>query len=267
MKSPFPGMDPFIESCGLWEDFHDDLIVDIKRVLAAATPDRYLVRTGERAYIVVADSDNGKTEHVFKPDVGLFTPQLQGVATATQAAPTIGAPATDTEPETILAFVEERFTEQFIEVYESEPELHLVTCIEVLSPSNKRFGTEGWLVYKRKRQAKITGRVNFVEIDLLRGGQKMPMTKPWPQSPYTLMLCRSLTAPYCKVWKGFYQRTLPQIPIPLAGNDPDVQLDLQPLIDAIYVRNRYARSIDYTKPATPPLSPEESAWLEQQLRR
>ncbi len=24
MKSPFPGMDPYIDACGLWEDFTGD---------------------------------------------------------------------------------------------------------------------------------------------------------------------------------------------------------------------------------------------------
>ena len=34
-NSPFPGMDPFIESCGLWEDFHDTMVTEIKKALAA----------------------------------------------------------------------------------------------------------------------------------------------------------------------------------------------------------------------------------------
>jgi hypothetical protein len=38
MNSPFPGMDPYIEHCGLWIDFHDDLIAEIKRSLAARLP-------------------------------------------------------------------------------------------------------------------------------------------------------------------------------------------------------------------------------------
>ena len=37
------------------------------------------------------------------------------------------------------------------------------------------------------------------------------------------------------------------------------------MLDAIYERSRYALSIDYGKPLTPPLSPEEAAWLEGQL--
>ena len=59
---------------------------------------------------------------------------------------------------------------------------------------------------------------------------------------------------------------LPDIAVPLASPDPDVKLALQPLVEAVYARARYHRSIDYAKPLTPPLGPEESAWLEQQLR-
>ena len=38
MPSPFPGMDPYIEECGLWEDFHGSLIHEIKITLARAAP-------------------------------------------------------------------------------------------------------------------------------------------------------------------------------------------------------------------------------------
>lgn len=54
--------------------------------------------------------------------------------------------------------------------------------------------------------------------------------------------------------------------LPLAKPDPDVLLDLQPMIDAIYQRSRYERSIDYRQPLTPPLDARETAWLEQQLQ-
>jgi hypothetical protein len=38
------------------------------------------------------------------------------------------------------------------------------------------------------------------------------------------------------------------------------------MIGAIYQRSRYERSIDYTQPLTPPPSPKEAAWLQQQLQ-
>ena len=40
----------------------------------------------------------------------------------------------------------------------------------------------------------------------------------------------------------------------------------QQLVDAIYARNRYHRSIDYSKPLQPALSPEETAFLAERLR-
>ncbi len=70
MKSPFPGMDPYIEGCGLWEDFHSHLIEKIGEKLADAAPDRYLVRTGERSYVVLVESE-GKRSHSFLPDVSV----------------------------------------------------------------------------------------------------------------------------------------------------------------------------------------------------
>ncbi len=130
MKSPFPGMDPFIESSGLWEDFHNHLVEKIGATLADLAPDHYLVRTGERSFILI----------------------------------------------------QEEHRESFVEIFEASPGQRLVTSIEVLSPSNKRRGTEGWQIYQRKRQGLLLADVNFVEIDLLRGGERMPMLDPWPDS-------------------------------------------------------------------------------------
>jgi hypothetical protein len=136
---------------------------------------------------------------------------------------------------------------------------------EVLSPSNKRPGTEGWELYQRKRQSVLLGNVSLVEIDLLRGGRRMPMLDPWPDSPYTLLVARA-KSPFCRVWRAHYRRPAPAIPVPLAKPDPDITLELQPMFDAIYQRFRYERSIDYKKPLTPPLAAADSTWLKQQLR-
>ena len=133
MRSPFPGMDPYIEACGLWGDFHHDLISEIKNALAQAAPERYLVRAGERSYVVL---------------------------------------------------VEEGHREAFVEIYEATPEQRLVTSIEILSPSNKRPRTPGYDLYLRKRQSLLLGDANLVEIDLLRGGSRMPMLDLWPDSPF-----------------------------------------------------------------------------------
>src|SRR5205807_5538190 len=97
-------------------------------------------------------------------------------------------------PVIMRALVKEEHREAFLEIRQVDPDHKLVTGIEVLSPSNKRPGTKGWRLYSRKRRAFVSGYANLVEIDLLRGGQRMPMVSAWPDSPYYLLVCRKKQA-------------------------------------------------------------------------
>jgi hypothetical protein len=258
-------MDPYIEACGLWEDFHQNLISEIQRGLAGQIPENYVARAGERAYVVLVEAE-GKDDHLFQPDVGVTSRRpleraaVQGEETAVAEAGAEGGPVL------MRPFIATEFREAFVEVYELHPERRLVTCVEVLSPSNKRRGTAGWEVYLRKRQALLLGEASLVEIDLLRGGHKMPMLDPWPDSPYTLLVARRERAPSCRVWRAHFQHPLPDVPVPLSYPDPPVTLSLQSMVEAIYARSRYAQDIDYTRPLQPALRPEEAAWLAEQLR-
>jgi hypothetical protein len=72
-------------------------------------------------------------------------------------------------------------------------------------------------------------------------------------------------APRCSVWPAFFAEPLPSIPIPLAPPDPDITLDMQPLVLAVYARSRYERDIDYHQPLNPPLGAEDAAWLREEL--
>jgi hypothetical protein len=51
-------MDPYIEACGLWADFHNALIAEIYRVLNEVLPRRYVARTGRRSYIVLVETED-----------------------------------------------------------------------------------------------------------------------------------------------------------------------------------------------------------------
>lgn len=139
MKSPFPGMDPYIETVGLWEDFHGHLVEQIAVKLAAAAPERYLVRGNERSYLVLVESE-GKTSHPFLPDVSVPVPRGRKKST-TKGGTAVAEPATDEAPHVLRAFIEEEHREAFVEICEAGPEQQLITTLEVLSPSNKRPGT------------------------------------------------------------------------------------------------------------------------------
>jgi hypothetical protein len=208
----------------------------------------------------------GKEERPFIPDVKITTPENGSKPGKKAGGVTVAEPAEENEPVTLCAFIAEQERETFVEVFESDPEVRLVTTIEVLSPANKRRGTEGWEQYLSKRRSVLLGGVNLVEIDLLRGGQRPPMRDPWPKSPYTLLVARAFRPDRCKVWRAHFQSPLPEIPVPLDEPDADIPLRLQPMIEIIYKRSRYGQAINYSKPLKPPLKAKEQAWLKQRLR-
>jgi Protein of unknown function (DUF4058) len=264
MKSPFPGMDPYIEMSGFWRDFHSRLIGRILEALETVVPPKYRVRTEQREVVELVERE-GKDNKSMYPDVGVTGPLTRPKA-AGDGDVAVVDPDTAIEPLALRAFIAEAFRETFIEITAAGPERRLVTCIEVLSPTNKRPNSPGWDQYYRKRQALLLGEASLVEIDLLRGGEKMPMLDDWPNSPYTLLVGRWYKEGLCHVWPAHFRKRLPVIPVPLDRPDPDVVLDLQPMIDSIYERSRYGEDIDYTKPLNPPLQEADQSWLQEQLK-
>ena len=234
--------------------------------LSEIVPDRYVVRTEERSYVALAVDDDEPDRRHFVPDVAVAARQ-SGPRRARKSKSATQAADLPTTPGAVLmrALVKAEYREPFLEIHQLEPERKLVTGIEVLSPSNKRPDTRGWRLYYRKRLGYLSGYANFVEIDLLRGGRRMPMRSPWPDGPCYL-LTKYKKRGQCVVWPAHSLEPLPPLTIPLAPPDPDVCVALQPLVDAIYARSRYERNIDYLQPLSPPLGAAEQAWLDERLR-
>ena len=267
MRSPFPGMDPYIEVSHLWEDFHSHLVDEIYRALSDVLPDRYVVRAGERSYIALAQVDDEPDERHFLADVAVASSRSSTKRSRKSKGSTHASDDQATPGAVLMrALIKADYREAFLEIRQVDPDHKLVTGIEVLSPSNKSPGTKGWRLYYRKRQAFLGGYANLVEIDLLRRGQRMPMITPWPDSPYYLLTSYKKRRRHFHVRPAYSTEELPPLTVPLAPPDPDISLALQPLVDAIYARSRYVRDIDYRRPLTPPLSAAEQAWLEERLR-
>lgn len=51
MPSPFPGMDPFLESDKFWPAFHHQFVMCLYQLLLPGLMDRYRARTGQRHYV------------------------------------------------------------------------------------------------------------------------------------------------------------------------------------------------------------------------
>ncbi len=73
MRSPFPGMDPYLEHPSLWPGVHNSLIAAIRDDLASRLAPRYYVGLERRAYLLKPDD----IVFIGRPDIA-FIPLLPG---------------------------------------------------------------------------------------------------------------------------------------------------------------------------------------------
>lgn len=244
-QSPFPGMDPYLESH--WRDVHADLIALSRTALNLTLPGDLVARMEER---VVID----RVDYASPP------------STATQSVSDAGKSAI-AEP-IVLEFDTEEHTETFVTILDADGG-ELVTVIEFLSPTNKRQG-EGRDEFRRKRNELIESKVNFVEVDLVREGSWRELLRPVVaparvQTAYRATIRRFHPVRRVELYPISICHPLPTIPIPLRDNDADVPLGLQELVDQAYRNGRYDHT-DYTTSCEPPLDEEDAAWADELLR-
>jgi Protein of unknown function (DUF4058) len=259
VPSPFPGMDPFIES-QIWEDFHHALIEVMRESLIPHTRPRYVVRVEERVYV----------EHIPHSDSMFIRPDVTVLERAGSEVPleSTGATATPTVITPVIRHlpVPERVREAFLTIRERET-MEVVTVLEVLSPGNKRAGSDGRREYLRKREEVLLSATHLVELDLLRGGERLPTLEALPPGDYYAFVCRGQRRFQAEVYAWSLRRPLPPVPIPLAGTDPDVVLDLQAMFTTVYDRAGYDYSLNYRHALMPSLSDADQVWAQQLLGR
>jgi hypothetical protein len=134
--------------------------------------------------------------------------------------------------------------------------------IEILSPSNKRYGPDRDQ-YVMKRTSLMFSTASLVEIDLLRGGPRLPLTD-LPPSDYCVAIYRKPLLPQVEAWPIGLRDPLPVIPIPLKGDFPDATLDLQAVLHRVYDAAGYEDYI-YESSPEPPLEGPDLAWAQSIL--
>lgn len=252
MPSPFPGVDPYLESQHYWRDFHARFTTYLCDALNDLLPGHYDARIDERVQLV--DVESSRTTHEFLPDVALVR-HGEVLDEPRAGAGVLIDTGTVTVP---LAYLDEE-REAYLKIFRL-PERTLVAVIELLSPTNKV--EPGYGEYLVKRDALLRQPVHLIKFDFLTRGQRVRLAGALPTGDYYAMVARGDRRPDCSVSAWSVRGALPKVEVPLLRPDPDLVLDLASVYSTAYERGRYARSINYGAPLTVPLAPADLAWAE-----
>jgi hypothetical protein len=255
MRSPFPGMDPYLEHPSLWPDVHNSLISALRDDLAGRIAPRYYIRLEEHAYLVSFDSLDlpGLSKVVGRPDLSFIAERDSGAAYRAS------------EPPSGVIEIEIPMVEEVRDAYMEVREVitgKIVTVVELLSPGNK-LHAKGREEYELKRAQIVGSRTNLVEIDLLRAGRPMPTGGRRVESDYRILISRVKTRPRAHLYPFNLRDAILMFPLPLLPGDEEPPVDLGAILHALHERARYDLSLDYKQPPVPPIRDDDAAWAQQ----
>ena len=251
MPSPFPGMNPFLEQPSVWHDFHTRFAVALADQLSALVGTAYLVRVEEHVYL--HELSAAERQLIGRPDVHV-SPQAPKTSssTTTLSAPCRGRFLTPVDEEKV----------RYLEIIERSGR-RVTAVIEILSPSNKLNGPDRDS-YLSKRLAYLRGDVHFIELDLLRGGPRMPIDG-MPACDYCAAVSTVADRPNGGIWPFGLREAMPIVPIPLRRDDPAAPLDLKAALDRVYDAATYRYEIYQSEPV-PALSHADAGWAAEILK-
>jgi hypothetical protein len=262
--NPFPGINPWLQD--YWRDFHGRFLVYLGDALNEMLPTGMTARVEERLAITTEQSDDQR--HGYYADVAVAEDwDRPADRHTTMGNAVVAEPRTVEATKYRLERDQDQAIERFLEVVYNRASI--ITTIELISPSNKesRETAQAW---HRRRKDHLQAGINMVEIDLVRGGRSL---MPFEAATDEARIIHEawITRYYDPNRPGYYamplREKLPTIRIPLRRTDDDAALDLQALVNQVYVRGRYAQSIDYSQRTTPTLPRPEELWANDILRQ
>lgn len=208
MRSPFPGMNPYMEFSWMWRDVHLSLIYALRTALASQIAPRYYVALEGQTYKTLDDPEftipdlvvvGDKPPRVAKEIAAVYEPEA----------------ALQVQLPTQVQWFE--IKERYLEIRETATH-EVITTIEILSPTNKRG--EGRSLYAKKRDDIFHSPVSLVEIDLLRGGRPMPLGKH-PEKHYRILISRGWERPRAQLYAFNLDKLIPEIHVPLREHESE----------------------------------------------
>lgn len=269
-------MDPWLEAADIWPDFHDRFASEVSAVLNATLPAPYYARLQMRPEVGVVDDDTGEAyRRSIVPDVTVI--EHTGSGEGAGMAATAVLPRTEVSGHLTIILPALPGRHLSVEVRDPRRGHRLITFIEIVSPSNKTAGLDR-VSYLDKHAEVFGSDASLIEIDLLRGGQRLfpnPRVR-WrfsqldPAPDYLALVNRAWTrVDGTGAWDMFaisLREMLPVIAVPLRISEPEVPLDLQHVFNRAYDAGPYRRgALDYAAPPHPTLSDADYAWARQRL--
>ena len=256
MARPFPGIDPYLELPPYWSDFSPTLLVSIRNQLLDKLLPDYDVRMEE--YLMLTSED--EPLHRVVPDITISTPSWWSDGSGGGGTAVLEPATSEMEyPEV------DRHTERHLHIVHRATE-RVVTVLELLSPSSKTLESDGLQKYLDKRNEFLSSGCHLIELDLLRGGQRLPMSAPLPPGDYFVLVGRVGHTPRCQVFGWSLRAKLPLLPIPLLPEDPEATLDLDAAFGSAYDSSFYSRRLPYREPLAPPMREDDNAWVRDRLQ-
>ena len=252
-------MDPYLEK--YWSGVHVSLMFFIRSQLQSQLPEGLRAEVEESVRIDDQDepwadpalysADVAVTGSGNAGDTGVIE-QSYDSATAVIAEPVVvhAPPKVD----------------RHIEIVATRTGNRVVTTIEVLSPGNK-LGEVGRTRFLSKRENYLRGTANYVEIDLLRGGNPMPPAffdeenQACERDTYEVSVFRWFKDRW-EIYPISLREKLPAFRIPLRPVDQDVVLDLQRAIEDAWREGAYGGLVRYGEDEPSPqfADDEEREW-------
>ena len=232
MPSPFPGMDPWLESPYIWGDFHQAFAGAMRAYLKKALPKPFYARTDSRPEIGIV-SDEGEISRHIGP--GIAVARRPGRKSGVKMASSVRA-VTEDSFEVVVS--NEPGKHVYVEIRDSIREHQLVTLIEIVSPSNKRKG-KNRRAYLRKQREVLGAKASLIEIDLLRAGKRLFASAELEAMLATVAKRVDYVVSVSRGWNRdelqsafeifpiSIDEILPCIPLPLTEDRPEIPVDLQ----------------------------------------
>jgi hypothetical protein len=243
---------------GGWEQFHTAHIIFLGTAIRPLLPEGYAIfpeRSMQiREITSPVNGDQDIRKRPFRPDTTIYqtsTVSGQAAISGATSVPTITMPTIETLPEDNEVYLTSLIIREVSDSGVGKP----ITCIEVLSPTNKPHGT-GYIQYREKRTVLLRSGLVLVEIDYLHETPtvlpKLPdySTHEENSFPYTIAIHNphpDLEGGKTAIYGIYVDDPLPTVSIPLKDADR-VILNFGEVYNQTYESFSFGEMVDYSQP-------------------